>query len=272
MFERFTERARQVVVLAQDESRALRHNYIGTEHLLLGLLREEEGLAAKVLDSFGVTIEGVRAEVIRVVGEGDEITTGQIPFTPGAKKALESSLKVAIELGHNYIGTEHILLGLARANEGAAAQVLHEVGADWAHLRDAVIGALSGARDKNAGVVAPVPPMELASLAAKLEGAKRALIAEQRFEAAASLREKQRRLTVLAQEIEAALDSPDLVLEPPTSAQGDDAMRWQYDIKPLECPTEAWVAQLAAWRRDGWELLTVVAEGDGYVTLVERRV
>src|SRR5688500_18289252 len=118
MFERFTERARQVVVLAQDEARALRHNYIGTEHLLLGLLRGEEGLAARVLESFDVTLEEVRALVARIVGEGEEVTTGQIPFTPHAKKVLELSLREAVSLKHNYIGTEHILLGLVRKNDG----------------------------------------------------------------------------------------------------------------------------------------------------------
>src|SRR2546421_11799468 len=106
MFERFTERARQVVVLAQDEARALRHNYIGTEHLLLGLLREEEGIAARVLESLGVTLEEVRAQVGRVVGQGDEIEAGQIPFTPRAKKVLELGLREAQAMGHNYIGTE----------------------------------------------------------------------------------------------------------------------------------------------------------------------
>ena len=112
MFERFTERARQVVVLAQDEARALKHNYIGTEHILLGLLREEEGLAARVLDSLDITVEDVRANVARIVGQGEEVTTGQIPFTPRAKKVLELALREALSLGHNYIGTEHILLGL----------------------------------------------------------------------------------------------------------------------------------------------------------------
>jgi len=124
MFERFTERARQVVVLAQDEARALKQNYIGTEHLLLGLLREEEGVAARVLESLRVTLEEARFVVGRVVGQGDEVTTGQIPFTPRAKKVLELALREALSLGHNYIGTEHILLGLVRENEGVAARIL----------------------------------------------------------------------------------------------------------------------------------------------------
>jgi len=146
MFERFTERARQVVVLAQDEARVLRHNYIGTEHLLLGLLREEEGIAARVLESLGVTIEEVRAQVARIVGHGDEAATGQIPFTPRAKKVLELSLREAQSTGHNYIGTEHVLLGLVRENSGVAARILLDFDADADTIRSVIIGMLSGAR------------------------------------------------------------------------------------------------------------------------------
>jgi ATP-dependent Clp protease ATP-binding subunit ClpC len=144
VFERFTERARQVVVLAQDEARSLRHNYIGTEHLLLGLLREEEGLAARVLGELGVELEAVRAQVGRIVGEGDEIATGQIPFTPRAKKVLELSLREARALGHQYIGTEHILLGLIRENGGVAARILLDFDADAETVRNAIIRMLSG--------------------------------------------------------------------------------------------------------------------------------
>jgi ATP-dependent Clp protease ATP-binding subunit ClpC len=144
MFERFTERARQVVVLAQDEARALKHNYIGTEHILLGLLREEEGLAARVLDSLEITVEEVRAQVARIVGQGDEVTTGQIPFTPRAKKVLELALREALSLGHNYIGTEHILLGLVRENEGVAARILLDFDADAEKIRNEIIRMLSG--------------------------------------------------------------------------------------------------------------------------------
>jgi ATP-dependent Clp protease ATP-binding subunit ClpC len=144
MFERFTERARQVVVLAQDEARTLKHNYIGTEHILLGLLREEEGLAARVLDSLDITVEEVRAQVARIVGKGDEVTTGQIPFTPRAKKVLELALREALSLGHNYIGTEHILLGLVRENEGVAARILLDFDADAEKIRNEIIRMLSG--------------------------------------------------------------------------------------------------------------------------------
>jgi ATP-dependent Clp protease ATP-binding subunit ClpC len=156
VFERFTERARQVVVLAQDEARALKHNYIGTEHILLGLLREEEGLAARVLESLDITVEEVRAQVARIVGQGDEVTTGQIPFTPRAKKVLELALREALSLGHNYIGTEHILLGLVRENEGVAARILLDFDADADKIRNEIIRMLSGpGRRQQGGGAAP---------------------------------------------------------------------------------------------------------------------
>ncbi len=139
MFERFTERARLVVVLAQEEARALKHPYIGTEHLLLGLLREEEGLAARVLASLDITIERVRTQVFRIVGAGEEATSGQIPFTPRLKKVLELSLREALSLGHNYIGTEHILLGLAREDEGVAARIVVDCGADSETIRNEML-------------------------------------------------------------------------------------------------------------------------------------
>jgi ATP-dependent Clp protease ATP-binding subunit ClpA len=142
VFERFTERARGVVVLAQEEARALKHNYIGTEHILLGLLREQEGLAAGVLASLDITIERVRWAVTRMVGPGEEVTSGQIPFTPRAKKVLELSLREALSLSHNYIGTEHILLGLVRENEGVAARILLEYDADAQRIRSRVLGML----------------------------------------------------------------------------------------------------------------------------------
>jgi hypothetical protein len=144
MFERFTERARQVVVLAQEEARTLKHNYIGTEHILLGLLREEEGLAARVLESLDITVERVRGQVVRIVGSGEEVTSGQIPFTPRAKKVLELALREALSLGHNYIGTEHILLGLVRENEGVAARILLDFDADSETVRHAVLRMVSG--------------------------------------------------------------------------------------------------------------------------------
>src|SRR5947209_6674695 len=151
MFERFTERARQVVVLAQEEARTLKHNYIGTEHILLGLLREEEGLAARVLESLDITVEEVRAQVARIVGQGGEVTTGQMPVTPRAKKVLELALPDALSLGHNYIGTEHILLGLVRENEGVAARILLDFDADAEKIRNEIIRMLSGPGRRQAG-------------------------------------------------------------------------------------------------------------------------
>jgi hypothetical protein len=144
VFERFTERSRQVVALAQDEARALRHSYIGTEHLLLGLLREEEGLAATMLRSRGIDLAGVRAQVVRIVGQGDEDVTGQIPFTPHARNVLESSLREALSLATNYIDTEHILLGLVRENESVAARILLDFDADRETLREEIVRRLGG--------------------------------------------------------------------------------------------------------------------------------
>jgi hypothetical protein len=151
VFERFTARAQLVVVLAQDEARALEHNYIGTEHILLGLLREEEGLAARVLESLDITVEEVRAQVARIVGQGDEVTTGEIPFTPRAQKVLEFALREALSLGHKYIGTEHILLGLVRENESVAARILLDFDAGREKLRGRIIGMLSGPGRRQAG-------------------------------------------------------------------------------------------------------------------------
>jgi len=144
VFERFTERARQVVVLAQEEAWILKHDYIGTEHILLGLLREEEGLAARVLESLDITVERVRAQVVRIVGPGEEVTSGQIPFTPRSRKVLELALDEALSLGHNYIGTEHILLGLVRENEGVAARILLDFDADSEKIRNEVLRILNG--------------------------------------------------------------------------------------------------------------------------------
>ncbi|MHB8143739.1 MAG: ATP-dependent Clp protease ATP-binding subunit [Thermoleophilia bacterium] len=155
MFERFTERARQVVVLAQEEARGLKHNYIGTEHLLLGLLREEEGIAAQVLITLEVTLDEVRIQVAQIVGTGDEAAAGQIPFTPRAKKVLELALREALSLGHNYIGTEHILLGLIKENEGVAARILLEFDADSEKIRNEIMRKLTGSARRT-----PVPQSE----------------------------------------------------------------------------------------------------------------
>ena len=203
MFERFTERARQVVVIAQSEARALKHNYIGTEHLLLGLLREEQGIAARVLMSFDVTVDEVRAQVARIIGQGDEVVGGHIPFTPRSKKILELSLREALDVGHNYIGTEHILLGLMREGEGVAVRILLDFGASPAAVRDEVLRLLTSSR----GEVGAPPPLN-----------------------------------------------------------------WEYTVRTLEGPTETWPEQLTAWRREGWEVLTVVEEQGAHRALLERRV
>jgi ATP-dependent Clp protease ATP-binding subunit ClpC len=148
VFERFTEAARQVVVLAQEEARSLGHDYIGTEHLLLGLLREEDGLAARVLESLGLTVVEVRAEVARTVGESGHVAAGQMPFTPRAKKVLELALREAISLGHENIDTEHVLLGIVREGEGVACRILLERGADAEKIRTEVIALLGGGEQR----------------------------------------------------------------------------------------------------------------------------
>jgi hypothetical protein len=163
VFERFTERARQVVVLAQEEARTLKHNYIGTEHLLLGLLREEKGVAARVLESLDIRIEPVRAQVVAIVGSAEEVTVGQIPFTPRAKKVLEISLREALGLGHNYIGTEHILLALARENDGVGARILLDYDAGPEKVRNTVLRLLGEAGERGheaASTPAPAPVVE----------------------------------------------------------------------------------------------------------------
>jgi ATP-dependent Clp protease ATP-binding subunit ClpA len=206
VFERFTERARQVVVLAQDEARRLKHNYIGTEHLLLGLLREEEGLAARTLASFDVTLAEVREQVGTVIGEGDAVTTGQIPFTPRAKKVLDLSLREALALGHNYIGTEHLLLGLVRENEGVAARILVHYGADAEAVRNETIGMLSGGQPpeplafEGLTILPPDAPAEVHDELARLRAEKERAIEAQDFERAVALREQERRLAREARE------------------------------------------------------------------------
>jgi ATP-dependent Clp protease ATP-binding subunit ClpC len=163
MFERFTKGAREVVVFAQDEARTLKHDYIGTEHVLLGLLRAEEGVAAAVLDSLDITVEEVRDQVARIIGPGDEVTTGQIPFTPRARKVLELALREALSLGHKHIGTEHILLALVRENEGMGARILLEFDADAEKIRDETLRVLSRA-EQVAGTRAAGSRMALPTL------------------------------------------------------------------------------------------------------------
>ena len=193
MFERFTERARRVVVLAQEEARMLDHNYVGTEHILLGLLHEGEGVAARALESLGISLDAMREAVEGIIGRGQQAPSRHIPFTPRAKKMLELSLREALQLGHDYIGTEHILLGLIREGDGVAAQVLTNAGVDLNQARQRVIGLLHGRREEAvappssapapAPASAPAPATltaddlvsRLASVAARLEAIERRL-------------------------------------------------------------------------------------------------
>jgi ATP-dependent Clp protease ATP-binding subunit ClpC len=163
MFERFSQRARRVVVLAQEEARMLDHNYIGTEHILLGLIREGEGVAGRALESLGISLEAVRQQVEQIIGRGQQAPSGHIPFTPRAKKVLELALREAQQLGHNYIGTEHILLGLIREGSGVAAQVLVKLGADLNRVRQQVIRLLHGYQGEDVtGEDLPLPGDALA--------------------------------------------------------------------------------------------------------------
>jgi ATP-dependent Clp protease ATP-binding subunit ClpC len=158
MFERFTDRARRIVVLAQEEARMLNHNYIGTEHILLGLAHEGESVAARALESLGISLETVRRDVEEIIGQGQSAPPGHIPFTPRAKKVLELSLREALQLGHSYIGPEHLLLGLVREGEGVAAQVLQKRGAELNRVRQEVLDLLSASPGtKTADVVHDVP-------------------------------------------------------------------------------------------------------------------
>ena len=202
MFERFTDRARRVVVLAQEEARMLNHNYIGTEHILLGLIHEGEGVAAKALESLGIALEGVRQQVEEIIGQGQQAPSGHIPFTPRAKKVLELSLREALQLGHNYIGTEHILLGLIREGEGVAAQVLVKLGADLARVRQQVIQVLGGyaggedvgARMRLVRMTVPDDLREAEEQLAQVRREKESAIQAQDFERAATLRDQETQL------------------------------------------------------------------------------
>jgi ATP-dependent Clp protease ATP-binding subunit ClpA len=205
VFERFTERARRVVVLAQEEARVLDHDYIGTEHILLGLIHEGEGVAAKALESLGISLQAVRGEVEEIIGQGQSAPTGHIPFTPRAKKVLELSLRETLELGHNYLGTEHILLGLIREGEGVAAQVLAKLGASLDRVRQQVIQLLSGypgevvaeqteARTLLVRMTVPAELLEAEEQLAQVRQEKQAAIDRGDFEQAAGLRDKERQL------------------------------------------------------------------------------
>ena len=200
MFEGFTDQARRVVVLAQEEARRLNHNYIGTEHLLLGLLREGDGVAAEALEWLGISLEAVRAQVEEMTGQGLRAPTGHIPFIPPAKQALELSLQEALQLGHNHVGAEHILLGVSRQGEGGAAQVLAAVGADDAQVREQVRWLLTGEgerADPRARLVRMTVPADLRELEEQIAQVRRqreAAVEAKDVDRAAALRGRERQL------------------------------------------------------------------------------
>ena len=212
MFERFTDRARRVVVLAQEEARMLDHNWIGTEHILLGLMREGEGVAAKTLESLGISLDAVRQQVEEIIGRGQQPPSGHIPFTPRTKKVLELALRESLQLGHNYIGTEHILLGLIREGDGVAAQVLVKLGADLNRVRQQAIQLLHGHSAEE-----PVPARSaerelrlLPAVKAHLEALEQRLTAiEQRVGTGPDSSDLDEQIEMVRTEKEAAVDAHD---------------------------------------------------------------
>jgi hypothetical protein len=211
MFERFTDRARRVVVLAQDEARRLDHTWIGTEHILLGLIREGEGVAAKALESLGISLDAVRQQVEEIIGHGQQTPSGHIPFTPRTKKVLELSLREALQLGHDYIGTEHILLGLIREGDGVAAQVLVMLGADQNRVRQQVIQLLHG-RSAEPGSTRPVErelrlPSAVKTLLEGLE--QRLTVIEQRVGTGPDTSDLDEQIAQACREKESAVDAHD---------------------------------------------------------------
>jgi ATP-dependent Clp protease ATP-binding subunit ClpA len=212
MFERFTDRARRVVVLAQEEARMLNHDWIGTEHILLGLLHEGEGVAARALESPGISLDAVRAQVEEIIGQGQQAPSGHIPFTPRAKKVLELSRREMSQLGHNYIGTEHILLGLIREGDGVAAQVLVTLGADLNRVRQQVIQLLHGHQPNE-----PVPARSaarenapLSAVQARLEAVEQRLAAiEQRLGTGPDTSDLDEQIAQVCREKESAIEAQD---------------------------------------------------------------
>jgi hypothetical protein len=212
MFERFTDRARRVVVHAQEEARRLNHNYIGTEHILLGLLREGEGIAAKALKSLGISLDAVRQQVEEIIGQGQQAPSGHIPFTPRAKKVLELALRESLQLGHNYIGTEHILLGLIREGDGVAAQVLVRLGADLNRVRQQTIQLLHGhsAEEPVSARSAEQELRLLPAVKAHLEAFEQRLTAiEQRVGTGPDSSDLDEQIEIVRTEKEAAVDAHD---------------------------------------------------------------
>jgi ATP-dependent Clp protease ATP-binding subunit ClpA len=223
MFERFTDRARRVVVLAQEEARMLNHNYIGTEHILLGLASEGEGVAAKALEALDIHLEAVRQQVEEIIGKGQYAPSGHIPFTPRAKKVLELSLRESLQLGHDYIGTEHILLGLIREGEGVAAQVLVRLGADLDRVRAEVIKLVHGGRGEaeRAGP-RPNPPIREV-LFREVQGALRSI---------------EERLTAIERHLGMREGPPAAVPDDPPPAAPDEPPAAAPDDPPAAAPDE----------------------------------
>jgi hypothetical protein len=210
MFQRFTDRARRAVYLATEEARLLRHGHVGTEHLLLGLVYEGEGLAAKALESLGLSLEEVRRQVIEITGHGHDTYAGRIPFTPQAKEAMELSLREALALGHNYIGTEHLLLGLLREEHGIAARLLTGLGTDHDRVREQVAALLNQREQANreAHLARQAVPVELADTAEQLDqvrAQKEAALDTEDFEAAKALRDREKQLLADKQRLERQL-------------------------------------------------------------------
>ncbi|HEY6314294.1 MAG TPA: Clp protease N-terminal domain-containing protein [Streptosporangiaceae bacterium] len=211
MFERFTDRARRVVVLAQDEARRLDHNYIGTEHILLGLIHEGQGVAARALTSLGISLEAVRQQVEEIIGRGQQAPVGHIPFTPRAKKVLELSLRESQQLGQDHIGTEHILLGLIREGDGVAAQVLVKLGADLNRVRQQVIQLLHGHQaEEPVPAASAVRELRLPEVQARLEAVEQRLTAiEQRVGTGPETSDLDEQIAQVRREKESAIDAQD---------------------------------------------------------------
>jgi Clp amino terminal domain, pathogenicity island component len=208
VFERFTDRARRVVVLAQEEAGMLNHNYIGTEHILLGLIREGEGIAARALESLGISLETVRQQVEAIIGQGQQAPAGHIPFTPRAKRVLELSLREALQLGHNYIGTEHILLGLIREGEGIATQVLVRLGADLIRVREQVIQLVHDKEPETGPTAQPTRLGLLSQLESRLHLVETRVAAiERRVGAGPDTRDLDDQIEVARREKQSAIDA-----------------------------------------------------------------
>ena len=292
MFERFTEKARLVVVFAQEEARELKHDYIGTEHILLGLIRDEDGVAGRVLESLGISLEGAIARVVRIVGPRQGTTAGQIPFTPRAKKVLELALREALALGHDYIGTEHILLGLVRENEGVATRVLLDFDADSEKIRNAVIRSVGSPSSRSVRAIARARGMGSELGMRDIDSTWFDWIAGSLDELAAEIREKHRRnpdsgdlLIVLATASdmvasemlrELGLDSDRLAAVAQTArnshAAGDSYVQIERARRDKEEAVESLDFALAARFRNQERSLTQKLKAEHAATLEEIRI